>query len=347
MTLQNILKTIEEMLNNSNSSSNKAKNKKPNSKIIFTIFIVVLIAITGFTSYFMVDETEKAVVLQFGKFDRTVGAGLHFKLPFGIEKNYNVPTQIIQNQTFGFRTAKADVVSLRSSGDYSNESTMLTGDLNIINVEWIIQYRISNPENWLFNVNNKEKTLRDISISIVNQLVGDYYITDVLGDARTEIEESALVLMNKYFNNYELGINVTAVRLQNIVPPVGSVQDAFEDVNKAVQDMNRLINEGREAYNKEIPKSRGLAEQLLQQAQGYATERTNQALGDVARFKSVLTEYNRNPQITRDRLYYETIESILHKQSTGQTQFIDGKFDNLIPFLPLANQTNPVYSPAQ
>lgn len=352
MTIQDILNKLNQMANpgssqssntrssNTRSSNTRSRPFKIPSRGVFIIVLLLLIVAAGITSFFIVDATEQAVLLRLGRYNRTLGSGLHFKLPLGIERNYNVPTQIIQNQTFGFRTTKAGVVSQRSLGDFSNESTMLTGDLNIINVEWIIQYRIIDPRAWLFNVNNNHKTIRDISISAVNQLVGDYYITDVLGDSRTAIEETALIRMNNFFKDYQLGITVTAVRLQNIVPPEGRVQDAFEDVNKAVQDMNRLINEGREEYNKEIPKSRGQAEQLIQQAQGYSAERINQAEGDVARFQSVLQEYNRNPTITRTRLYFETVESILNSENTGQTQFVDSTFDNLVPLLPLSNKAN-------
>ncbi len=316
-------------------AGNVCFNPKGNH-IITLIGIGILIAGIA-TSIFIVDATEQSVVLQFGKYNRTVSSGLQFKLPFGLERNYNVPTQIIQNMTFGFRSQKSDIISIRASGDFSEESTMLTGDLNIVSVEWIIQYRINNPRAWLFNMENRGKTISDISRSVINQLVGDYYITDVLGSARTEIEEKALQEMQNSFNQYDIGIIVTAVRLQNIVPPEGSVQDAFEDVNKAIQDMNRLINEGREEYNKEIPKARGQAERSIQVAQGYATERVNEADGDVQRFKSVLAEYNRNPTITRQRIYYETLETILNSKDGKKAQFIDKSFKNFIPFLPLPN----------
>lgn len=351
MTAQEFINSLNNAINkNGGSNSNGGAHGpgfKLSGKFLRIIIFIILVVVGGTTSFYMVDQTEEAVVTQFGKYNRTTAPGLHFKLPFFIERNFNVPTRKIQSTSFGFRTAKADVVSLRSSGDYSSESTMLTGDLNIVNVEWIIQYRISNPKAYLFNVMDPNKTIRDISISVVNQHVGDYYITDVLGDARTEIETSALANMNQIFDDYELGISVTAVKLQNIVPPVGKVQDAFEDVNKAVQDMNRLINEGREEYNKQIPKSRGQAAQRLEQAQGYATERVNQARGDVARFTAVLQEYRRNPEVTKNRLYYETVESILErKEDNGNTQFIDGQFENLVPFLPLGN-TNTQLGPQQ
>ncbi len=321
-------------------SSNNSKKGSGKPRRVISLFVLLIIVIWGIaSSLFVVDETEQGVVLRLGKYQRTENSGLKLKIPFRIETSTTVPTQIIQNMNFGFRTQQAGIVS-QFSRDYPEESTMLTGDLNIIDVEWIIQYRIDEPEDWLFNVDQRSKTIRDISQSVVNQLVGDYYINDVLGSVRTEIEELALIRHNAVFEDYKLGITVIAVRLQNIVPPAGSVQDAFEDVNKAVQDMNRLINEGREEYNRTIPKARGEAEQMVQIARGYATERVNEAKGDVARFSAILTEYNASPRVTRERLYYETVESILAEGSTP-AQIIDSNFENLLPLLQI-DQNNPL-----
>ena len=303
-------------------------------RTVIIVVIVIVVVLIGMSSFFVVDQTEEAVVLRFGKFHRIAEAGLHFKLPFNIDKNYNVPTQIIQNMTFGFRTEKSGVTTVYSSKDYPQESIMLTGDLNIVDVEWIIQYRISDAKAWLFNIENHSKTIRDISQSVINQLVGDRGILDVLGPERNAIEVQGQEMMNEIFNSYNLGIRVTTVKLQNVVPPKGSVQDAFEDVNKSIQDMNRLINEGKEAYNKEIPKARGEAEQMIQIAKGYATERVNKARGDVARFDSVLSEYRRAPNTTRTRLYYEMIEDIFKNEKN--VELID---KNLKNFLPLKNLT--------
>ena len=319
-----------------NSGNNQPISFRISLRLIIGIILLLLIIVTVVTSIVMVDETEQSVVLRFGKYNRILEPGLSFMLPFGIEESNKVQTKIVKNMTFGFRTQRADIVSLRSRGDYSSESTMLTGDLNIVSVEWVIQYRITDPRKWLFNVRRQDDTIRDISISVMNELVGDYYITDILGNARTVIEETALVNLNDIFKIYNLGINVIAVQLQNIVPPEGSVQDAFEDVNKAIQDMNRLINEGREEYNKVIPKAKGQAEGIIQEAQGYAVERINRANGDASRFNSVLQEYRINPTITRERLYFETVEEILSNQSdTVDTRFIDSTFNNVLPLLQL------------
>ncbi|RKX88631.1 MAG: FtsH protease activity modulator HflK [Spirochaetes bacterium] len=305
--------------------------KKINLKPKLMVVVVVVIALLALvlSSFFVVDQTEQSVVLLLGRYNRIVGPGLHFKLPLGIEKSYNVPTQKIQNMTFGFRTEKAGINTVYSSGDFPNESIMLTGDLNIVDVEWIIQYRITDARAWLFNVLYREKTIRDISQSILNSLVGDRAILDVIGPERTNIEVQAQEKINERFHNYGLGITVTTVKLKNIVPPKGEVQNAFEDVNKAIQDMNRLINEGKEQYNKEIPKAQGEAEKMVQVAQGYATERVNEAKGDVARFLSVLKEYKKNREITKSRLYIETIEKIF--EDDKGTDLIDKDLTNFIP----------------
>lgn len=300
---------------------------RPRTVLIVVIAVVAIILL--FSSFFVVNQTEQSVVLQFGKFTRIVGPGLHFKIPFGIQRNYNVPTQVVHTLSFGYRTERPGITTVYSPGDYPQESVMLTGDLNIISVEWVVQYRIDDPRAWLFNVANREKTIRDISQSVVNQLVGDRAILGVLGPERVSIESESQQMMNAIFTSYDFGIRVTTVKLQNIVPPKGDVQNAFEDVNKAVQDMNRFINEGKEQYNTEIPKAQGQAKQVVQQAEGYATERVNRADGDVSRFNSVLTEYEKNRTVTRDRLYIEMVESVFGKAEG--TDLIDKNLENFIP----------------
>ena len=301
-------------------------------KMIIILIIVVLAAAMGVSSFYMVDQTEEAVILRLGKFNRIASPGLHYKMPFGIEQNFNVPTQVIQNMSFGFRTEKSGVETIYSRNDYPEESVMLTGDLNIVDVEWIIQYRIVDPVAWLFNVENREKTIRDISQSTINRLVGDRGIFDVIGKERVNIETNGQEQLNEVLKSYNLGIRVTTIKLRNIVPPIGAVQDSFEDVNKAQQDMSRLINEGKEAYNREIPKARGEADKIIQEAYGYQAERVNQAKGDVARFNSVYDEYRKSKDITRSRLYIEMIEEVF--KSEEKTDLIDKNLDN---FLPLKN----------
>jgi membrane protease subunit HflK len=305
---------------------------------------VILALILLFSSFFMVDQKEEAVVLNFGKFSRMVGPGLHFKVPFGVEKNYNVPTQRILKEEFGFRTERSGIVSSYSGGDFSSESIMLTGDLNIIDVEWIIQYLITDARAWLFNVDNQEKTIRDISQSAINLLVGDRTIFDVIGAERASIELQGQELMNALYKTYGLGIRVTTVKLQNIVPPKGAVQDSFEDVNKAIQDRSRMINEGKEAYNQAIPKASGQADQTVQVAQGYATERVNQARGDVSRFLAVLGEYRQAPDVVRTRLYYEMYDQVF--ANADGTDLIDRNLKNFLPLKSVGGAAVPSSAPA-
>ena len=311
------------------NTSPKGQRLTISPKLIGLVIAVIVVILIAATSLFVVDQTEQSVVLRLGRFHRTVGPGLQFKLPLGIEQSYNVPTQRILNMTFGFRDDGGGLTTGAYRGDYPEESIMLTGDLNIIDVEWIIQYRITDPRAWLFNVRERETTIRDISQSVVNKLVGDLAILDVIGPERTNIEYMAQQDMQRSLDQYGLGITITTIRLRNIVPPKGEVQDAFEDVNKAIQDMNRLVNEGREQYNRAIPRAQGEAAQLIQQAEGYASERVNTARGDVARFVSILEAYQTNESVTRTRLYFETIESVFEKPEG--TILIDKNLDNFLP----------------
>jgi membrane protease subunit HflK len=303
------------------------------------VIIVVVIAILALvsTSFFVVDQKEQGVVLFLGKMSRIVEPGLNFKLPLGIEKNFNVPTQLVFKREFGFRTLQAGVDTLYSPDDFPRESIMLTGDKNIVDVEWIIQYRIDDPVAYLFNVQDQEKTIRDISQSAINLLVGDRSILGVMGTERPNIETLGRDLMNERFDTYGLGIRVTTVALQDILPPAGAVRDAFEDVNKAEQDKERFINEGNEAYNQAIPEAEGKAKQLIQEAKGYAAARVNKAKGDVARFLSVLTEYENAPEVTTSRLYIEMYEEVFGKAEG--TDLIDRNLQNFIPLKQLSDLT--------
>ena len=305
----------------------KRENLFSPAVVTVAILVVVLIILLA-TSVYIVDQTEEAVVTRFGKFLNVKGPGLQFKLPFGIDRNYTVNVTAVQTEQFGFRTLTSGISSTYSN--QTSESTMLTGDLNIVEVEWIIQYRIVDPKAWVFNVMERTATIRDVSRSAINMLVGDRAIMGIMGPERSAIEAAGTDFMNETFRGYGLGINVIAVKLQNIIPPAG-VQEAFDDVNKAIQDMNRLINEGQQVYNEEIPKTRGEADRLVQVAQGYAAERINRAHGDVARFNAVYDEYRRAPEVTRQRLYYEMIEEAFAGEGTV---IIDRNFDN---FLPLRN----------
>ena len=314
----------------------KAKKHRRNfgPKFMTLILLIAFLVVAGFSGFYVVDETEQAVITRLGKYLRTEGPGLHLKFPFGIDKTYTVPVKGVQTEQFGFKTIKSGRNN-EYKNNISSESTMLTGDLAIVDVEWIIQYRIIDPKQWLFGVQEKEQTIRDISRSVINTLVGDRAILDVMGSERSDIQNIAADMMNENFKQLGLGINVITVQLQNIVPPSG-VQDAYEDVNKAIQDMNRLINEGKEAYNAEIPKAQGEADKEIQVAEGYAAERVNKAKGDVARYNAVYEEYRKAPKVTKERIYLETMDEIFGN-SEEKPQIIDGQLENLVPIKNLKN----------
>jgi len=307
----------------------------------FVVLGVLALILLG-TSVFIVDQAEQAVITRFGKYHNTRGPGLQFKLPFGIDRNYTVNVRTVQTQEFGFRTLRGGAMPAYTG--QIGESTMLTGDLNIVEVEWIIQYRVADARAWVFNVQERERTIRDVSRSAINMLVGDRAIMDIMGPERSAIEAEGAVFMNDTFRRYGLGIEVITVRLQNIGPPAG-VQQAFDDVNRAIQDMNRLINEGQQAYNEEIPRTRGEAERMIQIAQGYATERVNRAQGDVARFISVLEEYRRAPEVTRQRLYYEMIEEVFMNEESMTV--IDRNLNNFLPMMSIGGVVGSAAQSAQ
>lgn len=322
------------MDNNQQSFKPASKPINISPKLIIGLIVIGIAISSIMSSFFVVDQTEQAVVTRLGQYNRTVGPGLQTKVPFGVERAFKVPTQVVQTMTFGYRSSLPSS-PLIASADFPSESIMLTGDLNIIDVEWIVQFQISNPKQWLFEVDQKDKTIRDISQSIMNQLVGDLPILSVMTSERTSIEVEAQQLMQNKFDQYNLGIKVVTVKLQNIVPPAGEVQNAFEDVNKAIQDMNKFINEGKEEYNSVIPKAQGEASQQIQIAEGYAKERVNNAKGDIARFNSMRETYENSKSVTEDRLYIETLEEVLIKNSDKIT-LVDKSLTNFLPISQLS-----------
>ncbi|MCL2600285.1 MAG: FtsH protease activity modulator HflK [Treponema sp.] len=296
--------------------------------IIAGIVVIILLA----SSVFIVGQAERAVITRFGRYVGTRHPGLQFKIPF-VERSHIVNTGEVRAEQFGFRTVRAGAGTARAR--HFGEATMLTGDLNIVEVEWIVQYRIADARAWTFNVMDRVPTIRDVSRSVINQFVGDRAIMDVMVHERSAIESEARVLMSEFFNTYGLGIEVVTVQLQNIGPPAG-VQHAFEDVNMAIQDMERLISDGMRAFNEAIPRAHGEAARMVQVAQGYAVERVNRAHGDVARFNAVLDEYLMAPAVTRRRLYYEMMEEVFRNMEG--TVLVDHNLRNFLPLLNLDGQ---------
>lgn len=297
-----------------------------NIKSVVAGIILVAVAWSGF---FQVGPEEAGVIVRFGKYTKTVMPGLNFKIPF-IETVYKVPVERQQKLEFGFRTTSANVRSEYTKSGTRDESLMLTGDLNLADVEWVVQYRINDPYKFLFKVRNPESTLRDVSEGAVRQVVGDRTVNEVLTVGRAEIASSVQVLIQELANNYELGVKIDQVVLQDVNPP-DPVKAAFNAVNEAQQEKETLINQAKSAYNKVIPKAKGQAEETIQKAEGYAVERVNNAKGQVARFNELYSEYVRAPEVTRERIYLETLQEVLPR--LGNKIITDQEGNNVLPLL--------------
>lgn len=294
------------------------------------IIIGLLALITLFTTVYTVGPEEVGVVIRFGKFERSVDPGLNFKIPFGIEKVEKIPVERQLKQEFGFRTTSSGVRSTYSKAEFADESLMLTGDLNLADVEWVVQYRISDPYLFLFRVRNAEKTLRDMSESVVRKVVGDRTVNEVLTVGRMEVASTVEALLQELCNEYENGIKIDQVVLQDVNPP-DLVKPSFNAVNEAQQQRETLINQGQAEFNRVIPRARGEAQQTLQQAEAYSLTRINNARGETARFNSLYEEYIKAPDVTRTRLYLETMARIMPK--IGNKIVVDENGNNVLPLL--------------
>lgn len=271
---------------------------------------IILLLILIFSTYFTVQPDEIGVVTRFGAIARRADPGLHFKWPWGIEDVELVKTQRVYKEEFGFRTVEPGVRTRYAAANYEHESLMLTGDLNIADVEWIVQYRIADPMLYLFRIRSPEQALRDASEAVMREVVGDHSVTEVLTSGRAGINDEVIQKLQKVLDQYESGLKIVAVKLQNVNPPE-SVKAAFNEVNEAKQEKEKTINQAWEAYNKAVPEARGQAEQTVAEAEGFKIDRINRALGDTERFASILAEYEKAPDITRARLYLETMRRVL------------------------------------
>lgn len=274
--------------------------------------VVALALLIAFTSLYTVQPEERAVVKRFGAVYGITDPGLHFKLPFGIDSVQKVATERVLKEEFGFRTV--DVTNRERSQfrdqDFLDESLMLTGDLNIIRVEWVVQYRIADPIKYLYGMREPTRTLRDLSESIMRRVVGNRIGSEVLTIGRVEIANDAREEIQAAMEQYDNGLHIITVELQDVVPPQ-RVQPAFNEVNEARQELERMINEANRELNQTIPRAEGTANRVIAEAEGYATERVNRALGETARFSAVLAEYRNAPEVTRSRMYLETLHAVL------------------------------------
>ncbi|MCW9707855.1 FtsH protease activity modulator HflK [Fodinibius salsisoli] len=299
------------------------------SKNIRYVILVGLVLVMAFATFFTVDPEEVGIVTRFGEYTRTAESGLNLKMPFIEEVRY-VPVERQLKHEFGYRTTQAGVNTSYAKAGYTDESLMLTGDLNLADVEWVVQYRVSDPYNFLFKIRKPEQTLRDISESAMRQIAGDRTVNEVLTVGRAEVAAEAQQLIQKLCNEYESGLQIEQVVLQDINPP-DPVKPSFNAVNEAQQQKETLINEAKSAYNKVIPRARGEAQETIQKAEGYAINRTNRAEGEASRFNQLYNEYVKAPEVTKQRIYLETLEQIIPEM--GNKIITDQNGNNVLPLL--------------
>jgi len=307
----------------------------PPKKLIIGLVIVFLVVIGGQSAFYKVDTEETGVLLRLGKSIGTAPPGLHMKLPFGIDQVYRVKTGRVLKEEFGFRTEQAGVRTTYSNRDYSEESLTLTGDLNVSDVEWIVQYQIVDPEKYLFNIADPRATIRDLSEAEVRRIIGNSNVTQVLTTERAYLAMAVEKGLQDILNSYNIGIRVVTVKFQDVNPP-DQVKAAFNEVNEAEQQKESLIFQAREQYNREVPKARGVARSRILEAEGYALERINSAKGEAERFNSLVAEYRKAPKVTKQRLFLETMDKILPK--VDEIYVVDDKSGGILPLLPLGKQ---------
>jgi modulator of FtsH protease HflK len=301
-------------------------------RMIIQIVIAAVALAILFSSWFTVEPEEAGLVLRFGKFARQTGSGLHLKLPFPLERVVKVPIERQLKEEFGFRTQAADVRTSYSKQDLSDESLMLTGDLNVAVVEWTAQYRVRDPYKYLFRVRNVVKTFRDMNETVMREVIGDRSVNEVLTVGRTEIATQVEQKLQALCDQYENGIKIEQIVLQDVNPP-DPVKPSFNEVNQAQQEREKMINQARAEYNQVIPRARGQAMQTVEQAQGFAADRVNRSRGDAELFTQVHAAYQRAPDVTRRRMYLETMGEIYPR--VKRKYIFDERLRGVLPLLPL------------
>ena len=302
---------------------------------MFLVILILLAIFFGSSTVFKIEYDEVGVIQRFGKYVRTNQPGLNFKLPTGIEKLTKVRVTHVYKEEFGFRSARADARERFSSGSENiNVSLMLTGDLNVAIVPWIVQYRIKDPFNYLFKVRDVNRLLVDMSEAAMRLVVGDRSVNEVI-NKRNEIAVEAREVLQKEMDNAESGIHIVTIEMKKTNVP-GPVQPSFNEVNQAVQEKETLIYQAKEDYNKAVPAARGEAERTIKGAEGYALDRVNRAKGDASRFKSMYAEYAKAKDVTKRRLYLEMLRDLFPK--LGEKFIIDADQKNLLPLLNLGKQ---------
>jgi modulator of FtsH protease HflK len=287
------------------------------------------------TFFYSVGTEEVGVIQRFGAYQRTVPSGLHLKMPFGIETVTKVPVERQLKEEFGFRTKVAGVRTVYDTKSFREEKLMLTGDLNASDVEWIVQYRVADPYKFLFKVRNATKTFRDINEALMREVIGDRSVNEVLTVGRVEIANEVARKLQALCDEYETGIKVDQIVLQDVNPPE-PVKPAFNEVNEAQQEREKLINQARSEYNKVIPKAKGDAARIIEEAKGYAIERVNQSRGEATKFSAIYREYSKAPEVTQQRIYLETMGEVLSK--VGRKIITDKETTGILPLFQIEKE---------
>lgn len=300
-------------------------------------FVILVIMLGAGSSFYTIDVSEEGVVTRFGRYLKTAPPGLHYKIPFGVDQVYKVASKRRLQEEFGFRTSGvSDGRSTYQDRGFGDESLMLTGDLNVGDVSWILQYEISDPWKYLFHARDVQRNIRDVSLSIMRRVVGDRLVGDVLTVGRVEIADEAKRLTQEVLNRYDMGIQVITINLQDVNPPE-SVKPAFNDVNAAKQQQEEAINVAEREYNRFVPEARGSADQLLSEAEAYSINVINRAKGDASRFRSISDEYQKAPEVTRSRVYIEAMEEIFSR--IGNITVVDERLQGVLPIFGANSKT--------
>ena len=307
------------------------KFRAPKSLIPLVMLGALVLWATS-SGFYQVGTEETGVVMRFGRFTHFADPGLHFKIPFGVERVRIAKTGRVMKEEFGFRTIQAGERTTYSSAQFDEESLTLTGDLNVSDLEWIVQYQIADPYKYLFHIEDPQSTIRDIAEAATRSVVGNSNVTDVLTTERAILATAIQANVQQTLDSYDIGVRIVTVKFQDVNPPE-SVKAAFNEVNEAEQEKESLIFQASEQYNREVPKASGVAKSTILEAEGYALERINQAKGDTARFLALYTEYKKSPRVTRERLYMETLEEILPRMD--EIYVMDDQGSGAVPFLPL------------
>lgn len=310
------------------------KDFRPN-KTLLAIVVAAVLAFGIYSSMYKVDTEETGVILRFGKFVGSSESGLHFKLPFGIDRVYLVKTGRVFKEEFGFRTVQPGERTTYAKRNFEEESLTLTGDLNVSDVEWIVQFQVIDPYKYIFRLKNPVETIRDISEAMVRRVIGNSNVTEVLTTERALLAARIQQDVQDTLNEYGIGVRVVTVKFQDVTPP-DPVKKAFNEVNEAEQQKESMIFKAREQFNREVPRARGEAKSTIEEAEGYAIERINKARGETNRFEALLLEYRKSPEVTRQRIFLETMEEVLPR--LDEIYVMEDAGGNLLPLLPMRSE---------